>query len=295
MSAGVVGIEKRFLVNNNNNGNNNSGKNAYDCINVDTNCILKDISAFKKARKRNVRNLYEEGTYIDDVKMLNKRAKVEGFLDTKSEDDSILSEEEEGEDIHITSDDSNENRNKKNVSDDNKNNSVHEVMGNEDLPFCEHNSNGTPMRENKICAKDQAIIEENEKKMTQELDMCIDNVLESIRSCNEIGEAKRIMTSILNNCIRNNFVYVENCKDNPIFVKSHFDTLHKEKRILKSALKWQYQMIKQLQKIIDNQKLELKKKNDELNQIKAKVHQYFYEVSNPNRETFQPYIYPDVY
>lgn len=296
MSAGVVGIEKRFLVNNTNNGNNNSGKNAYECINVDTNCILRDINAFKKARKRNVRNLYDEGTYIDDVKMLNKRAKVEGFLDTKSEDDSILSlEEEEGEDIHITSDDSNENRNEKDVSDGNKSNSVHEVMGNEDLPFCEHNSNGTPIGENKICAKDQVIIEENEKKMTQKLDMCIDNVLESIRSCNEIGEAKRIMTSILNNCIRNNFVYVENCKDNPIFVKSHVDTLHKEKRILKSALKWQYQMIKQLQKIIDNQKLELKKKNDELNQIKAKVHQYFYEVSNPNRETFQPYIYPDVY
>lgn len=297
MSAGAVGVEKRFLVSNNNNGNNNSGKNTYECINVDTNYILRDINAFKKARKRNVRNIYEDGTYIDDAQMLSKKAKVESFLDIKSEDDSIVSLEEEGEgdDIHITSDASNENQNEKGVSDNNKNNSAHGVMENGDHTFCEPNSNEALMHENEICAKDQAIIEENEKKMTQKIDMCIDNVLENMRSCNEIGEAKRIMTSILNNFIRNNFVYVENYKDNPVFVKSHFDTLHKEKRILKSALKWQYQMIKQLQKIIDNQKLELKKNNDELNQIKAKVHQYFYEVSNPNKETFQPYIYPDVY
>lgn len=296
MSAGAVGVEKRCLVNNSNNSNSSNTNNAYECINVDINSILRDVNAYKRSRKRNVRGLYENDTSINDEKTLNKKMKLENFIGTKSEDDVILSQEGEiySEDIQITSDDSNENRNEKHAREGNKH-SANKKIKNADRTYCVDIPNESHISENKIYAKNQETIEANEKKLTKKIDTCIDNVLESIRSCNEIGEAKKIITPILNSFIRNNFIYADDSEENSCFFRNQFHILHKEKRILKSALKWQYQMIKQSQNVIDSQKIELRKKNDELNQIKAKVHQYFYELSNPSKESFQPYIFPDVY
>ncbi|SBT78924.1 conserved Plasmodium protein, unknown function [Plasmodium ovale] len=136
--------------------------------------------------------------------------------------------------------------------------------------------------------------EDNRKFLCKKFEMCIDNILESICSCSEIEEAKRIMIPLLSEFIQTNFICIDDYEHNFKINKVNNDTLQKEKKVLISAVKTQYQKIIQLQKIIDSQKVELKKKKDELNQIKAKVHQYFYDINNPNKRVFS-ILTPDVY
>ncbi|GAB68551.1 hypothetical protein PCYB_134250 [Plasmodium cynomolgi strain B] len=115
--------------------------------------------------------------------------------------------------------------------------------------------------------------EENRKILSKQFELCIDNVLEHIRSCNEINQAKKIMIPLLSEFILNNFMCLDDHERVQNGYKINIDTLQKEKKVLISAVKTQYQKIIQLQKL---------------------VHQYFYDINNPNKRIFS-ILSPDVY
>ncbi|GAW83074.1 hypothetical protein, conserved [Plasmodium gonderi] len=178
----------------------------------------------------------------------------------------------------------------------NKINDCHPVYDDhycENLDILKSHPNNNMTRNDSI-RESLACREENKKLLSKQFELCIDNILESIRSCTEINQAKKIMIPVLSEFILNNFM----CKDDydkfQNTYKINLDTLQKEKKVLISAVKTQYKKIIQLQKLVGTQKCELKKKNDELNQIKAKVHQYFYDINNPNKKKFS-ILSPDVY
>ncbi|EUD65985.1 hypothetical protein C922_03712 [Plasmodium inui San Antonio 1] len=166
--------------------------------------------------------------------------------------------------------------------------------------FCENShivkrqaSSNNPVRSNST-TESLDHREENRTALSKHFELCIDNVLEHIRSCNEITQAKKIMIPLLSEFILTNFICLDDHERVQNGYKINIDTLQKEKKVLISAVKTQYQKIIQLQKLVDSQKCEIKKKSDELNQIKAKVHQYFYDINNPNKRIFS-ILSPDVY
>ncbi|SOV82509.1 conserved Plasmodium protein, unknown function [Plasmodium sp. gorilla clade G3] len=136
---------------------------------------------------------------------------------------------------------------------------------------------------------------EDKYLLSKKTESLIDTILFNIHSCSKIEQAKKIMLPLLNDFIQNNFYkYINFYEDNQNSSKHNVQTLQKEKKVLISAVKIQYQKILQLQKLIENQKSDIKKKTEELNQIKAKVHQYFYDINNPNKRIFS-ILSPDVY
>ncbi|CRH03995.1 conserved Plasmodium protein, unknown function [Plasmodium relictum] len=264
MSAGAVGVENRCLMKNKKNNNS-----SHECINVDINHIIKDIYGYKNGRKRNIQFIYDDTIINQDNKKINKKMKKE------NNNNNVIKCEDENEnkkDVSITCDDIN-------------NNNYHNYTEFNDLK----NSGIINASPSLLSLKG-----ENLKFISKKIESCIDNVLESIRSCNEINQAKKIMIPLLSDFIQNNFIHIDDYEKNQNSYKVKIDTLQKEKKVLISAVKIQYQKITQLQKLIDNQKNDLKKKNDELNQIKAKVHQYFYDINNPNKRNFS-ILSPDVY
>ncbi|ETW34167.1 hypothetical protein PFTANZ_05100 [Plasmodium falciparum Tanzania (2000708)] len=148
--------------------------------------------------------------------------------------------------------------------------------------------------------KQQPILSSNETEdkyvlLSKKTESLMDTILFNIHSCSELNQAKKIMLPLLNDFIQNNFYkYIKFYEDNKNSSKHNVQTLQKEKKVLISAVKIQYQKILQLQKLIENQKSDIKKKTEELNQIKAKVHQYFYDINNPNKRIFS-ILSPDVY
>ncbi|SPJ12539.1 conserved Plasmodium protein, unknown function [Plasmodium sp. DRC-Itaito] len=136
---------------------------------------------------------------------------------------------------------------------------------------------------------------EDKYLLSKKTESLIDTILFNIHSCTEMKQAKKIMLPLLNDFIQNNFYkYIKFYEDDKNSSKHNVQTLQKEKKVLISAVKIQYQKILQLQKLIENQKSDIKKKTEELNQIKAKVHQYFYDINNPNKRVFS-ILSPDVY
>ncbi|SOV18805.1 conserved Plasmodium protein, unknown function [Plasmodium sp. gorilla clade G2] len=138
---------------------------------------------------------------------------------------------------------------------------------------------------------------EDKYLLSKKTESLVDTILFNIHSCSEMKQAKKIMLPLLNDFIQNNFYkYINFYEDNENSTKKNnvVETLQKEKKVLISAVKMQYQKILQLQKLIENQKTDIKKKTEELNQIKAKVHQYFYDINNPNNRVFS-ILSPDVY
>ncbi|CDO66626.1 conserved Plasmodium protein, unknown function [Plasmodium reichenowi] len=147
--------------------------------------------------------------------------------------------------------------------------------------------------------KQQPVFSSNEQEdkyvLSKKTESLMDTILFNIHSCSEMNQAKKIMLPLLNDFIQNNFYkYIKFYEDNQNSSKHNIQTLQKEKKVLISAVKIQYQKILQLQKLIENQKSDIKKKTEELNQIKAKVHQYFYDINNPNKRIFS-ILSPDVY
>ncbi|CRG95661.1 conserved Plasmodium protein, unknown function [Plasmodium gallinaceum] len=265
MSAGAVGVENRYLMKNKKNKNN-----SHECINVDINHIIKDIYGYKNGRKRNIQFIYDDTIINQDTKKINKKVK------TENNNFSNI----------IKCDNENENKKDDSVT-------YEDINNNNYCNYTEFND----LKNNDIVNVSPSLLspkEENLKFISRKIESCIDNILESILTCNEINQAKRIMIPLLSDFIQNNFINNDDYEKNQNSYKLKIDTLQKEKKVLISAVKIQYQKIAQFQKLIENQKNELKKKSDELNQIKAKVHQYFYDINNPNKRNFS-ILSPDVY
>ncbi|CAA9990464.1 conserved Plasmodium protein, unknown function [Plasmodium knowlesi strain H] len=328
MSAAAIGVENRYLMKNKKNNNS-----TCDNINVDVNHIIKDIYGFKHGRKRSVQFINDDTLLNNqDMKKIIKRIKIQDSYgnsstgkhgqcdhENKQEEDSLMLPPEDAtcsnsEDAVKIGSGTDSDRG----SDSGLDNSLHHSRR-QDCTSNNHMRNGDKRRcpqeydymcENNHFVKRQASSnniaginstteslahqEENRKILSKQFELCIDNVLEHIRSCNEINQAKKIMIPLLSEFILNNFMCLDDHERIQNGYKINIDTLQKEKKVLISAVKTQYQKIIQLQKLVDSQKCEIKKKSDELNQIKAKVHQYFYDINNPNKRIFS-ILSPDVY
>lgn len=272
MSIGAIEVDNSCFMKSSNNSN---GNNSYEYTNVDINHILNDIGKYKKGRKRNMDSLYNDLSFQDE-RFFQKKIKT-GFIDLKSED-----EEEKDETSYQ----------------DDQNGLYSGIMGNSTLKCLENtrrgNNNVNNNVMNNLCTTVKADKKNVSKIILKDVEQCVDTILYNIRNCNELSEAKKIMIPLLTEFVQNNVIYNEENEENKRVNKSELDSLQKERKILRSAVRWQYQMILQSQKEIENQKNELKKKADELNQIKAKVHQYIYDYTNPPKDTL-PRLYPDVY
>ncbi|ANQ10564.1 Uncharacterized protein PCOAH_00049920 [Plasmodium coatneyi] len=328
MSAAAIGVENRCLMKNQKNNNG-----TCDSINVDVNHIIKDIYGFKHGRKRNVQFINDD-TLLNsqDIKKIIKRIKIQdsygnsstgkhGPCDgvSKQEEDSLTLPPEDatcrnsedavkigsGVDSDRGSDSGSDNslphsRRQGCTSNNHIRSSDKRSCPQEYEYMCENNhivkrqANNNNMVRSHSTTESLTQREENRKILSKQFELCIDNVLEHIRSCNEINQAKKIMIPLLSEFILNNFMCLDDHERVQNGYKINIDTLQKEKKVLISAVKTQYQKIIQLQKLVESQKCEIKKKSDELNQIKAKVHQYFYDINNPNKRIFS-ILSPDVY
>ncbi|SCM11084.1 conserved Plasmodium protein, unknown function [Plasmodium chabaudi adami] len=302
MSAMSVKVDNRYIIKKKENNNN-----SCDNLNVDINHIIKDIYGFSHSKKRSAHYISDDtinNNNHDVINNLYKKIKIQDYNnviknelpDSKSEyDDSISTI------FDIQEENKNEINNNKasptpnsNTHSDNYNYSKYEL-----------NRKSTKNNRNMIDNSDNKKRQCNgythsftndhvENNISKKFEILIDNVLERISTCNEINQAKKIMIPMISNFIQNNFQPKENSEETDKVNKIENNVLQKEKKVLINAVKTQYQKIINLQKVLDSQKMELKKKSDELNKIKAKVHEYFYDLNNPNKRVFN-ILTPDVY
>ncbi|KJP89858.1 hypothetical protein AK88_00569 [Plasmodium fragile] len=319
MSAAAIGVDNRCLMKNKKNKNG-----TCDSINVDVNHIIKDIYGFKHGRKRNVQFINDDTLLNNqDMKKIIKRIKIQDSYgsngtgkhgpcdrESKQEEDPLTLSPQDAtcsssEDAVKIGSDSGLDRMSDRGSDSCTSNNHVRNTEKRSCPqeydyMCENNhfvkrqASSNNLVTSDSTTESLAQREEKRKILSKQFELCIDNVLEHILSCNEINQAKKIMIPLLSEFILNNFMCLDDHHRIQNGYKINMDTLHKEKKVLISAVKTQYQKIIQLQKLVDSQKCEIKKKSDELNQIKAKVHQYFYDINNPNKRIFS-ILSPDVY
>ncbi|CAD2093630.1 conserved Plasmodium protein, unknown function [Plasmodium vinckei lentum] len=302
MSAMSVKVDNRYIIKKKENNNN-----SCDHLNVDINHIIKDIYGFNHSKKRSAHYISDDtisNNNHDIITNLYKKIKIQDCNnvikhespDNKSEYDDSISpifdiHEENKNDINNNKTSPTPNSN---THSDNYNYSKSEL----NRKSIKNNRNIIDNSDNK---KRQCngythsfTNEQAENNLSKKFEILIDNVLERISTCNEINQAKKIMIPMISNFIQNNFQTKENSEESDKINKIENNVLQKEKKVLINAVKTQYQKIINLQKVVDSQKMELKKKNEELNKIKAKVHEYFYDLNNPNKRVFN-ILTPDVY
>ncbi|EAA22849.1 hypothetical protein [Plasmodium yoelii yoelii] len=294
MSAMSIKVDNRYIIKEKENTNN-----QCDQINVDINHIIKDIYGFNCNKKRSAHFISDNTiNNSQDIKNLYKKIKIQDYNNIIK---TTESHDNKSEYDHDTSTifDNNENKNCINVGSGNEDNNYgypnlkSNRKSTKNSRDNNNNINDDVEKKKRICNNytDNNVNEEIENNLSKKFETLIDNVLEKISTCNEINQAKKIMIPMISNFIQNNFESNNNSKEDN---KIENEILQKEKKVLINAVKTQYHKIINLQKVIDNQKIELKKKNDELNKIKAKVHEYFYDLNNSNKRVFN-ILTPDVY
>ncbi|CXI54765.1 conserved Plasmodium protein, unknown function [Plasmodium berghei] len=308
MSAMSIKVDSRYIIKKKENNNN-----QCEQLNVDINHIIKDIYGFNYNKKRSA-HFISDNTINNsyDIKNLYKKIKIQDynniikteFHDNKSEYDGHIStifdiHEENKNCINGDNNDSNninDNSESNNISSDNNYSYSNFNPNRKSTKNSRDNNIDNIDKKKRMCSNytHNVVNEEIENNLSKKFEILIDNVLEKISTCSEISQAKKIMIPMISSFIQNNFDSNNNSEENNKINKIENNILQKEKKVLINAVKTQYQKIINLQKVVDNQKIELKKKNDELNKIKAKVHEYFYDLNNPNKRVFN-ILPPDVY
>ncbi|KYN95753.1 hypothetical protein PGSY75_1414200 [Plasmodium gaboni] len=257
--------------------NDNIDKDIYHTCSIQSqerSCIDDYNNNKKKKYSNNINNINNNKNYFMNYRINNENIKNCNNIDNNDDTNNI---------------DSNDDTNNIDSNDD-----INNIDSNNNK-YNHENHNFYHKKRNKqdICLNQK----EDKYLLSKKTESLVDTILFNIHSCSEMKQAKKIMLPLLNDFIQNNFYkYINFYEDNENSTKKNnvVETLQKEKKVLISAVKMQYQKILQLQKLIENQKTDIKKKTEELNQIKAKVHQYFYDINNPNNRVFS-ILSPDVY
>ncbi|VWU50611.1 hypothetical protein HEP_00256700, partial [Hepatocystis sp. ex Piliocolobus tephrosceles] len=243
MSTVAIGVDNSRLVNNEKNNSK-----SCDSINLEINNIIKDIFEYKHGKKRSLHFINDDliGDNNQEIKKLIKKIKIQDnnnysnnntnsstitnttTNNNNNSNDNCIAKENEYEnennhnhnnvedgnviitDIHdITNENININRDISNNSNSCSNNNNNEFM------YVEKNNVTKNINDNDIDNKTtncSNILQEKEEKIkniSNNLDLCVDNILANIRSCSEINQAKKIMQFLLNDFINNNFVRID--------------------------------------------------------------------------------------